>query len=208
MSILSPDSEFMIAVSKIADYIMVNLLCVLFSIPIVTAGAAMSAKFYVAMKLERGEEPQVCKAFFKAFRQNFKQATLIWVVVLAISAVIAWDWYSILFAESQGMFTAGKIIFLVMTILWCSVVYNIFPLIARFRMTTKEAVKGALVFSFLNIHKMVPILFVTAVSYVIEAWYMNWALAIWLLCSTVTLYYVARMYVAEYRKIEEKQTAI
>ena len=56
MGVFSPDSEFMIAVGKIADYVIINLLCVLFSIPIVTAGAAMSAKFYVAMKMERGEE--------------------------------------------------------------------------------------------------------------------------------------------------------
>ena len=204
MGIFSPDSEFMLAVGKIADYVILNLLCVLFSIPIVTAGAAMTAKFYVAMKMTRGEEPQVLQAFLKSFRENFKQVTGIWVIVLMIGAIVAWDWYSILFGKSQGMFFAGKIIFLVMTILLWSVVYNIFPFLARFHMSTKEAIKGSLVFTFLNLPRMVVILLVTVLPYVIEAWYLEWGLAIWLFCTTVTLYYVSKMYVTEFRKIEER----
>ena len=204
MGIFSPDSEFMLAVGKIADYVILNLLCVLFSIPIVTAGAAMTAKFYVAMKMTRGEEPQVLQAFLKSFRENIKQATGIWVIVLMIGAIVAWDWYSILFGKSQGMFFAGKIIFLVMTILLWSVVYNIFPFLARFHMSTKEAIKGSLVFTFLNLPRMVVILLVTVLPYVIEAWYLEWGLAIWLFCTTVTLYYVSKMYVTEFRKIEER----
>ena len=204
MGIFSPDSEFMLAVGKIADYVILNLLCVLFSIPIVTAGAAMTAKFYVAMKMTRGEEPQVLQAFLKSFRENLKQATGIWVIVLMIGAIVAWDWYSILFGKSQGMFFAGKIIFLVMTILLWSVVYNIFPFLARFHMSTKEAIKGSLVFTFLNLPRVAVILLVTVLPYVIEAWYLEWGLAIWLFCTTVTLYYVSKMYVTEFRKIEER----
>ena len=204
MGIFSPDSEFMLAVGKIADYVILNLLCVLFSIPIVTAGAAMTAKFYVAMKMTRGEEPQVLQAFLKSFRENLKQATGIWVIVLMVGAIVAWDWYSILFGKSQGMFFAGKIIFLVMTSLLWSVVYNIFPFLARFHMSTKEAIKGSLVFTFLNLPRMVVILLVTVLPYVIEAWYLEWGLAIWLFCTTVTLYYVSKMYVTEFRKIEER----
>lgn len=204
MSVLRPDSEFMLAVGKIADYIILNLLCVLFSIPIVTAGAAMSAKFYVAMKMTRGEEPPVCSAFLKSFKENFKQATGIWMVVLLIGAVVAWDWYSILLGKSQGMFTAGKIIFLAMTVLLWSVVYNLFPFLARFHVSTKEAIKGSFVFTLLNLPKMVVILLVTVLPYIIEAWYLEWGLAIWLFCTTVTLYYISQMYVAEFRKIEER----
>lgn len=203
MSILNPDSEFMLAVGKIADYVILNLLCLLFSLPVVTAGAAMSAKFYVSMKMIRGEEPPVCKAFFKSFRENFKQATGIWMVALLIGAVVAWDWYSILFGKSQGMFFEGKIIFLVMTILLWAVIYNLFPFLARFHVSTKEAVKGSFVFTFLNLPKMLVILLATVLPYLIEIWYLEWGLAIWIFCTTVTLYFVSRMYVTEFRKIEQ-----
>ena len=205
MKFLSPDSDFMNAVSRIVDYIIINLLCVLFSVPVITAGAAFTAKFYVAMKIERGEEPKVWSSFVKSFRDNFKQTTIIWSIILFTGAIIAWDWYSILWGDSKGMFFAGKIIFLVMTVVWWSVAYNIFPFIARFEMSTKEALKGALAFTFLNPHKMLVILIATVLPYIIEAWYIEWALAIWLLCTTATLYYVAKMYVMEFGKIEEKQ---
>lgn len=202
MGILDLDSEFMQAVGKIADYIILNLLCVLFSLPIVTMGAAMTAKFYVAMKMTRGEEPKVSQAFIKSFRENFKQVTKIWIVIVLIGAVVAWDWYSILYGKSQGMFLYGKIAFLVMTILFWSVAYNLCAFLARFHMTTKEAIKGSLVFTFLNLPKMVLILLVTVLSYIIEAWYLEWALAIWLFFTTVTLYYVSKMYVKQFAKIE------
>ena len=204
MGILDLDSEFMQAVGKIADYIILNLLCVLFSLPIVTMGAAMTAKFYVAMKMTRGEEPKVSQAFIKSFRENFKQVTKIWIVIVLIGAVVAWDWYSILYGKSQGMFLYGKIAFLVMTILFWSVAYNLCAFLARFHMTTKEAIKGSLVFTFLNLPKMVLILLVTVLSYIIEAWYLEWGLAIWLFFTTVTLYYVSKMYVKQFAKIEEQ----
>ena len=204
MGILDLDSEFMQAVGKIADYIILNLLCVLFSLPIVTMGAAMTAKFYVAMKMTRGEEPKVSQAFIKSFRENFKQVTKIWIVIVLIGVVVAGDWYSILFGKSQGMFLYGKIAFLVMTILFWSVAYNLCAFLARFHMTTKEAIKGSLVFTFLNLPKMVLILLVTVLSYIIEAWYLEWALAIWLFFTTVTLYYVSKMYVKQFAKIEEQ----
>lgn len=205
MNFFSPDSDFMNGVSRIVDYILINLLCVLFSIPVITAGAAITAKFYVAMKIERGEEPKVWSSFVKAFRENFKQTTIIWGVLLLTGAIIAWDWHSILLGDSKGMFFAGKIIFLVMTVVWWSVAYNIFPFISRFEISTKEALKGSLAFTLLNPHKMLLILIVTVLPYIIEAWYIEWALAIWLLCTTATLYYVAKMYVKEFGKIEEKQ---
>lgn len=205
MNFFSPDSDFMNGVSRIVDYILINLLCVLFSIPVITAGAAITAKFYVAMKIERGEDPKVWSSFVKAFRENFKQTTIIWGVLLLTGAIIAWDWHSILLGDSKGMFFAGKIIFLVMTVVWWSVAYNIFPFISRFEISTKEALKGSLAFTLLNPHKMLLILIVTVLPYIIEAWYIEWALAIWLLCTTATLYYVAKMYVKEFGKIEEKQ---
>ena len=53
MSLFNPDSEFWAAVGKCVDYVLLNILCLLFMLPIVTAGAAMTAKYYV---LNTGKE--------------------------------------------------------------------------------------------------------------------------------------------------------
>ena len=73
MNILRPDSEVMEFLGKATDLIILNLLCVLCSIPIITIGAAFTAKYYVSMKIAKGEEPSAVKSFFKSFCLNFKQ---------------------------------------------------------------------------------------------------------------------------------------
>ena len=61
-------------IGKVADFILLNLLTLVCSLPIITFGAAYTAKYYVSMKIVRGEEGTLFKAYFKAFKDNFKQA--------------------------------------------------------------------------------------------------------------------------------------
>lgn len=205
MGAFHPDSEFMQALGRVADYVILNLLCVLFSLPVVTAGAAMTAKYYVSMKMVRGEEPAVLSAFWSSFRSNLKQATCIWVPFLLIILVLAWDWYAVVYGSSQGMPQAGKIILLVLTLLVCMVAYAVFPFLARFQMSTVEALKGAMVFCFLNLPKMLVILLVIALPYVLALWYIEWALGLWFFITTVALYYISKMFVKEFKKIEKEE---
>ena len=73
MNLLKPDSPVMNLLSTIADLIVLHLLFVICCLPIVTIGAAYSAKYYVAMKIIRGEDSGVFAPFFKAFIRNFKR---------------------------------------------------------------------------------------------------------------------------------------
>ena len=205
MGAFHPDSEFMQALSRVADYVILNVLCVLFSLPVITAGAAMTAKYYVSMKIVRGEEPAVWQSFWKSFRENFKQATGIWLPLFVILLVLAWDWYSIVYGNSQGMPSAGKILLLVMTLAVGMVSYAVFPFLARFQLSSGEALKGAMVFCFLHCPKMLVILFVIALPYVLALWYIEWALALWFFITTVALYYISRMFVKEFKKIEQEE---
>ena len=205
MGAFHPDSEFMQALSRVADYVILNVLCVLFSLPVITAGAAMTAKYYVSMKIVRGEEPAVWQAFWKSFRENFKQATCIWLPALAILLVLAWDWYAVVNGSSQSMPSAGKILLLIMTLLVGMVTYAVFPFLARFRMSTMEALKGSMVFCFLHFPKMLLILFVIALPYVLAMWYIEWALGLWFFITTVALYYISRMFVKEFKKSEQEE---
>ena len=205
MGAFHPDSEFMQALGRVADYVILNVLCVLFSLPIVTAGAAMTAKYYVSMKMVRGEEPAVLSAFWSSFRQNLKQATCIWVPLFVMILVLAWDWYSVVYGSSQSMPQAGKILLLVLTLLVCMVAYAVFPFLARFEMATGEALKGAMVFCFINLPKMLVILFVISLPYVLALWYIEWALGLWFFITTVSLYYISKMFVKEFKKIEKEE---
>lgn len=71
-----PEGKFDHYGGKLADIMWLNVLVFLCCLPVVTAGAAVSAMHYVLLKIHRDEEGKIAATFFKAFRDNFKQATV------------------------------------------------------------------------------------------------------------------------------------
>ena len=192
MSFFRPDSEFMEFLSKVTDYIIINLLTLFLSIPIITIGAAHTAKFYTAMKIARGEEPSAVKSYFKSFKDNFFQVTGAWLIILVIGLVLAFDWYNVLYGRAASMPFILKACLGVLTFVVWSVAYCMFPFEARYKVTLKELFKASMVMALLNFPRMVLIFIVTFLPYVVCAWYIQWGLAIWLLCTTVSLYYISK----------------
>ena len=76
---------------KVADLIILNILAVICSLPIFTIGASWTALYFVTIRMVRKEESYIVKDFFRSFKENFKQATTIWLIVLVMSAVLAGD---------------------------------------------------------------------------------------------------------------------
>jgi len=192
MSFFRPDSEFMEFLGKVTDYIIINILTLVFSLPIITIGAAHTAKFYTSMKMARGEEPSAVKSYFKSFKENFVQVTIAWIVVLIIGIVLALDWYNVFYGIGKNMPFIGKAALGVISFVAWSVAYCMFVFEARFKVTLKELFKASMVMALLNFPRMVLIFIVTFLPYIICAWYISWGLAIWILCTTVSLYYISR----------------
>ena len=87
----SMDNKFFTFMGKVADLCILNIVCLICCIPIVTAGASITAMFFVTMKMVKNEESYIIKSFFKSFRQNFKQATVINLIMLAVAAILYVD---------------------------------------------------------------------------------------------------------------------
>ncbi len=92
-NLFSLDSPLMRTLGRVADLLILNLLVIVCCIPVITAGAAFSAMHYVLLKLVRGEEGYIVKQFFRAFKENFKQATLLWLIVLAFILIFILDFF-------------------------------------------------------------------------------------------------------------------
>ena len=84
--LFNPDGAFARYGAKLWDMMWLNILTMICSLPIFTAGAAMTAMHYVLLKIFRDEDGAITAAFFKAFRENFKQST----VISFLFAVIAY----------------------------------------------------------------------------------------------------------------------
>lgn len=205
MSFLNPDSDFMQGLTTCVNYILLNVLCFLCCMPIITIGASLTAKYYVSMKLVRGEEPALMQAFFKSFKENFKQSTLVWLLLAAIMLFLGYDWYVI--HESGGQYPAFyQILLCVVSVLTGGVFFTVFPLIARFYMSVKEVIRAAAVFTIVHLIRVVIALFVMALPYVLGIWYVEWALALWLFITGVALYYNSRFFVKNFDKIENVES--
>ena len=89
--LFSFDSPIFQFLEKVANLFIVNALFTLCSIPVITAGAALTAAFKVMQNLTMDNEQPIAKSFFKAFTSNFKQATLLWLIVLGVAAFLAFD---------------------------------------------------------------------------------------------------------------------
>lgn len=205
MGFLRYDSDFMMSISRAADYVILNLLGILFSIPIITAGAAMTAKYYVAMKIVRGEEPSVLKSFWKSFRENFKQSTLIWIGAILLAAFLIYDGIVIMGMQSTGVNDGFKIAFAVLCAILLMSLHAVFALLARFHLTIGGAIHNGILFTLSHVPQMILLIFLEVLTYYVCDHYMEWFILIWVIGTGITLYYGASMYAKNFAKVEEKK---
>lgn len=78
---------------KLVDCVWVSILWVICCIPVFTIGASTTALYYTVHKSIRGNRGYTTSNFFGAFRDNFKAATLPYLIWLAVMIVLGCDAY-------------------------------------------------------------------------------------------------------------------
>lgn len=132
-------------INKIVYSVYLNILWFICSIPIITIGASTTALFYVTLKMSKNEEGNITKAFFRSFRENFRQGTLIWLILLALGIVLGVDGYVLYHMRFENLFwTLCTAVFCVAAAAYAVILMYIFPLLARFDNTTGAMFKNAL----------------------------------------------------------------
>lgn len=151
MNIFSMDNALFRAIDRFVDLIWLNVLTLVCALPVVTAGASLTAMYHVLLKMAMKEEGTVTVPFFKAFRENFKNATCVWVPVLFIFAVY---WYNIYLLKAGVMESFGKMsmvsggVIAVILLFLLMVLNYVFPLLARYDSGVRQTLKNALLLSF------------------------------------------------------------
>jgi uncharacterized membrane protein YesL len=138
------EGRFSTVMSRVWDIIVMNLLLLVCCLPVVTAGAAVTAVCDMSLRLMRQEEGYIIKGFFRAFRRNFKQATKLWLICLGVFAVCVGDLLAGRYLAAYGiqplLTAAAGIQFILLT----AVMQYLFPLTARFENTVGGTVKNAI----------------------------------------------------------------
>lgn len=141
MKFFSVDSPLYRFLVKFLDVLKLNFMWLLFSLPIVTMGASTAAAMSVALKMVDDEEGYIGKSFMKAFKENWKQGTVLFVISVIAAYAVYLDFQ--LFHAVEG----NPFIFLVIGMVSCFVVvlsllYS-FPLIARYENTLIKTIQNS-----------------------------------------------------------------
>lgn len=149
-SIFNPDSKFTHYANKFSDLITLNLWFAITSIPLLTIGASATAMHYVLLRIYRDElEYSVTKNYFQAFKQNFKQATTIWLIYLLLIAVLIADYYWVKVIAQVNTFFLKKVISIVALLLLFSLSW-VFPLQSRYANPVHATIRNAIIFCIMH----------------------------------------------------------
>ena len=149
MRFFSYDSKFGQLFLKLAYGCCLNVLWLVCCLPIVTIGASTTALYYTSFKIAKDEGSFITTMFFRSFKQNFKQATFIWLIMLAAGVLITVD--AILLGRLRAASTGAAAVLwtlLLAAIFACMVLYiivlvYIFPLLSIASNTTVNMFKNA-----------------------------------------------------------------
>ncbi|MEY8391717.1 DUF624 domain-containing protein [Lachnospiraceae bacterium] len=213
MNIFNYDSSVMRAINKFTDCMFLSILFLVSCLPLFTIGTAATALYYTAHKVLRGDRGYIFRDYVKSFRDNFRQTFPVWLLIVAIVALLAVDWNIIrLYVKDKNLLGALEITFLVGTSMLSGWISYLFPYMARFEDTRKRSMKNALLMEIAHLPLTFLLLALTVLSIVL--FYMAPTLALFLPAvyawsQTYILEGIFRKYMSEEdrRKEEERDKA-
>lgn len=150
-SIFDLNNPFMQFLTRVGDMILLNFLFLICCIPLVTVGAARAALYKVTIDAMYDMEGGIFKSFFAAFRANFKQATVVWLIQLVIFASLVCDVLLIL-----TFMPTSKVMYILVAVLGflvlCVIAYMT-PLLVRYDNSLREHLSNAIVLAIIKLPK-------------------------------------------------------
>lgn len=140
------DNKFFVVMGRVADLIILNVVFLICCLPVVTIGASLTALHYVTLKMARNEESYIVRSFFKSFKQNFKQATVINLIMLVAGGVLFFD-FNIINSMTGSMSRIMYMLLIAIGVLYLMVFLYIYPVLAKFYNSTKNTFRNAFLMS-------------------------------------------------------------
>ena len=154
------DGPVMRAMTDLMNLVILNLLTLLCSLPVVTAGAAVTAMHYILMQMVEQKEGHIVRTFFAQFRSNLKSATPPWLILLGISALLYAD-YRIFGGEGATRYMRIPV-FIGAAIVGMLYVW-LFPYLARFENRLGASLKNAFLLAVGYLPRTAAMVAITAV---------------------------------------------
>lgn len=178
MKFFSYESRFSQILLKLCYACYLNLLWFVCSIPIFTVGASTTALYYTSLKIIRGEESYAGRMFFRSFKENFRQATQLWLILLGVGLFLGADGYILYHLRQSSTGTLAVIwtvilaVVIAAAVLYVIVLEYVFPLLASVSNTNRAMLKNSFL---IGTHYLFATILVFAVHFamffVVVAWF-------------------------------------
>lgn len=208
MKIFNLDSPVMVFLSKVANLMILNVLTIICCIPIFTVGASITALYYVTLKMVKDEDPYIVKGYFKSFKQNFRQATIIWLIMLLVIFVMVADWRVVINAMTGNVATFMRVVLLFVSILMVFTALYIFPVLSRFENSVKNTIRNAFLMSFMNLPKSVMIVLIHLLPVALVLLTMQSLPFIFMLGVSTVAFISSMVFVKIFKRFEPEEEAV
>lgn len=161
------DTPLMQMLTRVGEMIIINFLTIFCSLPIITAGAAISAAHRIMQDYLMENESTLVKTYFRAFKENFKQATVVWLILLVIIAALLADVFLI------NLFIQGTLrnFFVILLSAVALVVFGIslyiFPLLTRYNNTLTQHLHNSLILMITKLPRTVGMMALHCLPFII-----------------------------------------
>ncbi len=156
------DNKFFQVMSRLADIMILNAVCLICCLPVVTIGPSLTALYYMTLKMMRNEESYLLRGFFSSFRTNLKQGIVINLILLALGLFLGLDFYAVNHLMT-GMMSRFFFYFLSLVLLiYLMEFLYVYPVLARFYNTIRATMKNALLMAIRHLPYTLAMLFVSA----------------------------------------------
>ena len=152
---LSPDSFVGKALARIADLVILNVMWLIGCIPVFTIGVSTAA-LYSSLKIMRIDTTVSAKCFWREYRRNFKQGTILWGILVGCAGLLAVDLYILLVLDMKVRFVFIAVLLAILAVYMASAGY-IFPLQGCFENSTRNVLKNAVILAVLHFPKSILI---------------------------------------------------
>ena len=162
MNIFDEGSAFQRFLGKMTDLMILNIVTLLMCLPVITAGAALTGMHYVLLKLVRGQEGYIVRSFFRSFKRNLLQATVLWGVFLVLWYLVASNLILLIRGEPGGSLWLLCALLVTALILVIVMIYT-FAILARFDNTILHTLFNAVTLTLGELPRSLEMLLITLI---------------------------------------------
>ncbi|MBQ7936300.1 MAG: YesL family protein [Clostridia bacterium] len=166
--------------------ILLNMLYLLFCLPVVTIGPATAGFTKVLRNYAREEHAFLWGDFIEAFKKNFKQAFLFSLLEVLVFGFLLFDAMLIYNVTNQVMVTLSTAAILFSLVVCIFMHYYVYNMMVTFKLTLKQLLKNAFIFCWTGfLRNLILTILLVGITYFVINWHIS-----------VVLFLVATVYLS------------